>query len=712
MVFFCDRSFFLFYRLLSNAGVPAIFFLLGISSCHSPSAVRLNHSTYFDRVLSKADSIDPDHKEEAFAFLDSVYGAFPNPGPEDLYKKYDFKRHYFYETRKDYPKAMLYVDSQLWIMRKNFVGVSGADGYGDSNGTGGSGDRESMKDYGKAFFAKGDVLMAERKLNDAFLNYYQGMRIIEKTEDTCAFGEYAGRLGLICYQQARYREAVAYFREAFENLSHCTDKEAFTKFVYQQGHLDNIALCYAKSGMEDSAMFYYDSALRYIRENGRAFQYSGSHSRFIETAEGVIYGNQADAWYKKGDTAMAENLYRESIRINSQKEHADEDAQFTRIKLVGLYLAGRRFAEAREELAQLRSVLDSLPDKDVELHWLQLLSRYNDSTGQTRAAYGALQAYLGLKDSLDAGNKPADVNGELQHIAHEYELNLLKKRDELKTIYLIIAVLFAVMATIIIFLVWKYWERSRKNVAVLTLLNQRIRNQYDHTQKALTALEQSQQENTRMMKIVAHDLRNPIGASGSIAALLLKKPDLPKDQKKMLELIKASSENSLDLIEDLLHVNTIAEEMTKEPVDIPSVLEYCVNLLQYKAEDKKQRIILKTKPVIISANREKIWRVLSNLITNAIKFSPARTDIVVNLYLKGGNVIITVKDQGIGIPDNLKEKIFDLFTEAKRRGTSGEESFGMGLSISRQIIQAHGGKIWYESEPGEGAIFYVELPAL
>lgn len=676
--------------------------LLGIPSCHSPSTGTISHSTYFDQAIGKADSIAPDHKDRAFAFLDSVYNAFPNPRPEDLYKKYDYKRHYFYETRKDYPRAMLYVDSQLWVLRNN------AYPSGQSNDTD---EREFRKDQGMAFFSKGDVLLAEKKYNDAFLYYFQGMRIIEKTQDTCVFGEYAGRLGLICYRQARYREAMAYFKEAFDNLSHCTEKDAFTKFVYQQGHLDNIALCYARSGMPDSAMYYYDSALRYIRLNGRNFLYNGSHNRFIETANGVIYGNQADAWYEKGDTGMAENLYLESIRINSQKEHASEDAQFTRIKLVGLYLAGRRFEAARGELDQLRHVLDSLPDKDVELRWLQLAGRYNDSIGETRAAYTALQAYLKLKDSLDAGNKPADVNGELQHIAHEYELNLLKKRDELKTVYLVIAVILAVMAVMIIFLVWKYWKRSRKNVAELTLLNRRIRMQYEDTQKVLLALEESQRENTRMIKIVAHDLRNPIGATGSIAALLLKKPDLPKDQKKMLGLIRTSSENSLEMIADLLHVNTIAAEMTKEPVNVPAVLEYCVNLLQYKAEDKKQRIILKTQPVILLANREKIWRVLSNLITNAIKFSPEHTDIVVNLFLKGDRVIISVKDQGIGIPENLKEKIFDLFTEAKRRGTAGEESFGLGLSISRQIVQAHSGKIWYESKPGQGTIFYVELPA-
>jgi signal transduction histidine kinase len=74
------------------------------------------------------------------------------------------------------------------------------------------------------------------------------------------------------------------------------------------------------------------------------------------------------------------------------------------------------------------------------------------------------------------------------------------------------------------------------------------------------------------------------------------------------------------------------------------------------------------------------------------------------------SVLIAVKDHGIGIPAEMKDKIFDMFTEAKRTGTAGEQAFGLGLAISKQIVEAHGGKIWFESKPGQGTTFYVELP--
>ncbi len=692
MVHSREKSFFSVVPLSGNSRICLFFLIVSFLSCHSPDLSGPGHSYDFDPVFTKADTLYPDHKERVLAYLDSVYNTYPNPGPGELYKKYDYKRHYFFETRKDYPKALIYVDSQLAVIRTM------------------SGERGFAEDYGRALFSKGDILQAERKYNDAFLNYYQGKQAIEKTRDSCLFGEYSGRLGVACYNQARYGEAIGYFEEAFWALDHCTGKDAYMKFVYQQGNLDNIALCYAGNEKTDSAMYYYDSALSYIRRNRGRFLETGPHRRYGELAEGVVLGNLGDVYYKKGDTAAAESLYQKSIRINVQKEYANEDAQFTRVKLVRVYLETRRLGEAGAELAQLRLSLDSLPGEQVELQWRQLEWRYSDSMGQVLQAYRYLQSYLRLKDSMDSGNKPANVNEELQHIAQGYELDLLKKQDEIKTVYLAIFFLFFFMAVVIILLIVRNWKRSRKNVAKLTDLNQRVSLQNDHMQKALGALEQSHRDNTRIMKIVAHDLRSPIGASGTIAEMLLKKPDLSKEQRSLLELIRVSSQNSIGLITDLLHMNVLPEEMKKEPVNIKASLQYCVGLLQFKAGAKQQQLQLKTVEATISCSREKIWRVMSNLITNAIKFSPEGTVIEVDLVLRGDGVRISVKDQGIGIPEEMKEKIFNQFTEAKRRGTAGEESFGLGLSIAKQIVEAHGGKIWYEAVTKGGTIFYIELP--
>jgi len=107
---------------------------------------------------------------------------------------------------------------------------------------------------------------------------------------------------------------------------------------------------------------------------------------------------------------------------------------------------------------------------------------------------------------------------------------------------------------------------------------------------------------------------------------------------------------------------------------------------------------------------DKIDRVVTNLVNNAIKFSNPNSVINISLSREKDEAVIAVKDHGIGIPEDKKDRVFDTFTEAKRKGTSGEQSFGLGLSICKQIIEVHKGKILVESKEGQGSSFFVRLP--
>jgi len=102
--------------------------------------------------------------------------------------------------------------------------------------------------------------------------------------------------------------------------------------------------------------------------------------------------------------------------------------------------------------------------------------------------------------------------------------------------------------------------------------------------------------------------------------------------------------------------------------------------------------------------------VLANIIGNAMKFTPTGGEIDVSVKGRDGGVVIIIKDRGIGIPRESQGAVFELFTKSKRKGTDGEKSFGLGLSIARQIVTAHHGKISFQSEEGSGTTFYIELP--
>jgi signal transduction histidine kinase len=465
--------------------------------------------------------------------------------------------------------------------------------------------------------------------------------------------------------------------------------------------------------MYDSAFRYYNLALSYIRDHESNFSKDSSNRRFIGTAKGVIYGNLAYAHYRLEDYSTAEALLKESISINIQPGYENTDAQFMQLRLAALYIKMDRLRECKEILEQVKSFSNShlQPDKDLQLRLLKMQERYYDQIKAPDSAYKYLKAYITIKDSLDTKDHVAhemDVNNELENVARQHEIIALKSDDHLKSILLVIFSLFLASVITIAFLIWKNWNRSKQNLQLVAVQNERLT-------VALRAVEDRDQENAALLKVIVHDLKNPVGNISAISGLLLEDQNAAPLDKSMYRMIQTASGQAFEIINQLLESKNKGElkDLKTELTDIPMLLMECIDLLQFKALKKKQRIkVGKFPPGIAILDRDKIWQLFTNLIDNAIKFSPDKSVISIHTQRDSETYTIMVKDKGIGIPDNLKDKVFEMHTEAGRTGTSGEKSFGLGLSISRKIVEIHKGKLWFESEPGKETIFYIVLPCL
>lgn len=679
------------------AGQMLLYVVLLLSACQPAVQDSQEHPAHFNNIFSRADSIGIFDIAASHAYLEKEYAAFPDPGMIDLYRKYAYLHQYHIGQSYNLSLATLYADSMLRVF-----------------------DDQALRQryplyYARALFAKGDALRDQQKFNEAYTYFYRGREALLKTNDTCQYHEYASRLALVYYRQEKYLEAARYFTEAAERLSYC-DTVDFNIFYSRQGALDNVALSYHRAGKPWQALAFYDSTLRYIHRHGAKFRHVPEYKRGIRAAVAVVQGNKGGILLKMGDTLGAEALFRQNIDTNKLGRYEKEDAQLTMTKLIALYLAANRLKEADSVLRDLKAFVDTVPSAEVRHHWLNLQWQYYERTGRPAPGYATLKAYVKLRDSLAAAAiKPsvADINTEFERMSKEYQVEILQKNDQLKTAYIGVLVFLFITVILAAWMIWQNWRKSRSHVKELQRLNHEITTQHEHIRKSLTALEQSHQGHARMMRIVAHDLRNPVGAIYSLSELLLLKKQEETDEKErvLLDLIKTSSSSALNLISDLLVLDTSLTDMEKELVEIHVALKYCVDLLQMKAMEKQQHIVLDAEPAQVLACREKIWRVFSNLINNAIKFSPDGASIEVMLKRTDGIVRISVRDHGIGIPPQLQDKIFGQSTEAKRRGTRGEESFGFGLSISKQIIEAHDGRIWFETEAGKGTTFYVEMKA-
>ncbi len=225
-------------------------------------------------------------------------------------------------------------------------------------------------------------------------------------------------------------------------------------------------------------------------------------------------------------------------------------------------------------------------------------------------------------------------------------------------------------------------------------------------------IERGSELKSQLLGMVAHDLRNPIAAVESIA-MLMEMDEISEDTKENLDLIKASCLKARTIIEDLLETarNENAINFATVKTELNKYLSDIIDIWKIQKDSKNIELISRVSPAYAQINHEKFQRVLDNLINNALKFSKEQSKVEIFLRKNGPNIVIEVKDHGIGISKDKLAIVFDPFTKAGRPGLKGEQSTGLGLSIVKQIIEKHKGKIEVESEEGKGSIFRITLPA-
>ena len=630
--------------------------------------------------------------ERAFPLLDSVYGHFSHPGIYDRIRGYDYKGQYFFYQAHDMKNAMVYVDSCLSLLSD----VSVRNHY--------------ARQYAKCLIDKAETYQLEGQFENAFYYYRKGLEAIRDVRDSCAMAEYTQRVAMASYRGGRYGDARNLFELALRQFASCHGD--FRAFAYQQSNLDNIGESYVAMGKWDSASFYFDSTITFINKAEGPYISDSARRSYIETARAVVYGNQGDCMLHRGDTARAWALYQRSIEGNMRPLHDSGNALIVLMKATGLQLAKGRLAESREALAKIRMMLDKRPDMDLELSWRKLHSEWLAKSGNFTSAWESLHNWTQLKDSLHtAGSLLAvDVPSELVHLEDRYTIELLQERDQMKTVYLVAALIIVLMLATIAFLVRRNARKSSVHIRQLNRLNKALRAENRQTQTAINALNEDQAMYLRSLKTIAHDLRNPVGAISSAVTLLQNKDDVNGQTKTMLQLIHQAADQSLHLVNGIMQLDLPMGSLKKETLDLEKLLANCVATLQFKAGEKQQQIVLNAEPVTLSADHDKLWRVIINLLDNAIKFSPLGAEISMMLSRVQENAVITVSDKGIGIPKGMEDKLFAVDGATKRTGTAGEASFGLGLAIVSQIIRAHGGVVQVESEVNKGTTFRIELP--
>jgi len=214
----------------------------------------------------------------------------------------------------------------------------------------------------------------------------------------------------------------------------------------------------------------------------------------------------------------------------------------------------------------------------------------------------------------------------------------------------------------------------------------------------------------QVLGMVAHDLRNPIAAVESIA-MMMEMDEITEDTRDNLAMVKTSCAKARSIIDDLLEAARIdnGDVIVTERTELNKLLKTAVE--SWKTHLKADILFTSSiNPVYVSVNKEKFYRIIDNLVSNAVKFSKDGDRIDIRLSKADNEIVIEVQDYGMGIPNDMLPEIFTRFTKAGRTGIRGEKSTGLGLSIVRQIVESHNGTVSVESHEGKGSIFVVKLP--
>jgi signal transduction histidine kinase len=349
----------------------------------------------------------------------------------------------------------------------------------------------------------------------------------------------------------------------------------------------------------------------------------------------------------------------------------------------------------------------------------EFLSLCYQQRGELSQALEYKDLYIGIQDFIQRDkDEHTLVDAQNRYTLNRKQLQIEKletdraQRDKeiqaqkkVRNFLVAVVVLGAVVALLIFYL---YVQKQRSNKR-LQAANERVQQQN-------VQLQELNATKDKFFSIISHDLKGPLNSLTSFSGLLINHTDsLSKDEIKMLAKdLDKSLKNLFALLENLLEWSrsqTGNIEFNPESFDLTALLQQNKELLTAQAQNKNIGIQVNTStPYYVNAHKHSVNTVIRNLLSNAIKFTPAGGTITLEAKENKGQLLVSVKDTGVGMPKEVLQKLFRIDTKHSTKGTADEKGTGLGLILCKEFIEKNGGTIWVESEVGKGSEFLFTLP--
>lgn len=633
--------------------------------------------------------VSPYQLDKTPDLIEELYSKHPPSSLEELSLKYEHLiKFYFYDGQTDMIRR--YVDS--------LERLSDPD------------DSDCYRGRATYLFAKAYLVdKSGGSLLEIIQLHEEGKKYNSRFVEECRVKLIPFTLARIYGRQQHYDEAINYLKEELLQMEDCQRFTSRYDFANLQALLNSIGVYYERMNKLDSAEVYYSRALDFVQEHKASTK---PDDNFANLAEAVIKGNLGGIFLGQGKYDLAEQYFIASIEVTDQPDMDPGDALLTKIKLLDLYDATNRKQDALSLLDDINS--DALLGVDIEseVRLSTFASRFFSRQGDyEQALYWKERQRVAEIEKFNQFDlqRTRDVEEKIDLINQQFSYDILERKNTLKTRTIWGISVMGLLLILLVSLLAVNRRDHKRHIENLSVLNEKVSSKNRELLVSLRDLQVSQEENKKLMRVLAHDLRTPIASIVNLSDLLLT-PDLSQDEiHEMVNLQKRSAHGLLSLINDLLTPG-INSNREKSLVNMKDLVANCITTLTPLASDKSISIQLEGESVSLMGYREKLWRLVSNLLSNAIKFSYEESAINVYLIDKGGSLEMRIQDKGIGIPEEQLDTIFSMSAVDGRPGTQGEQSFGMGLTICKQIVDMHDGVITCNSEVGQGTVFIVELP--
>ncbi len=537
-------------------------------------------------------------------------------------------------------------------------------------------------------------------------NNDKGLQFLERAHEISLQLNQPDVLALVLNASGKAYAATDQLDEAFERHEEVLRLKDQLKHVDMEAEaLFNMARLYDIQKKYSDALNYYKQALTIRRQQRSRIE------------EGILLNEIGSLYQLMNNKERAYANYKAALEVFQAIDHKKGIAEAYN-NIGSFYYDQKNYKQALANLELALAAGQSAQTKEAQKNSYDYLSMTFKELGDFKRALSYRELFIAMNDFMakeDSDQKLVEAQSRYALGQKEEEIEKLEqtKRDrerelaEQKRLQQYLYALIGLGVIILLLMLYLYFLKRRSN-RQLQFINQTIEEQN-------AQLQQLNATKDKFFSIIGHDIKGPLNSLTSFSNLLINHFEAltKEDIQTVARDLDKSLKNLFTLLNNLLEwarSQTGNIDFKPEVFDIIEVLSQNKELLQTQAAAKEITILHEqVSPMLIKANQQSITTVVRNLISNAIKFTPANGVIKLSAEQKVNEVIVSVADTGVGMSKDVLERLFRLDAKHSTPGTANEKGTGLGLILCKDFVEKNGGRLWVESEEGKGSVFYFSL---